>query len=174
MSSINIDFDVTSDLYFLKVFDRSNWGIIANGPSIIEITQPGFKTPTVFTFDKGVVSMYNSVSLDSTCVNCADQELIVLSDGIYDIKVKGSPDTYNKDIKYLKTDELRMNLDRLYINSLNSDSPFKEDFAKKMMEMEFLLKGAEANLRWDNETLCGKLFELVVSKAEALKNCKYC
>ncbi len=174
MSKINIDFDIASDLNFLKIYDRSSWGIIEGSPSIIEITSPGFATPKTMYFDKGQVSMYNSISLNGTCVDCFDEELTPLSDGIYVIKVIGSPDTYNKEIKYLKTDEVRMNMDRLYINSINTDSPFKKDFTEKMLELEHLLKGAEANLRWDKEKECGKVFELVINKAEQLKNCKYC
>lgn len=174
MSAINLDFDITSDLYFLKVFDRSVWGVIENSPAIFEITKPGFSSKIVKYFDKGKVTMFNSMILDGTCVDCADDALTPLSDGIYEFKLIGSPSSYFKELKYLKTDEIRMNMDRLYINGTQSDSPFKRDFAEKMLEIEFYIKGAEANLRWDREKEAGKLFEVAVTLVEQLKNCKYC
>jgi hypothetical protein len=67
-----------------------------------------------------------------------------------------------------------MNMARLYINSTVSNTPFSEDFAKKMLELEFKLKGAEAHLRWDSEKECGRLFEWVVDRVKQLQNCKNC
>jgi hypothetical protein len=174
MSAINIDFEITSDLYWLKITDRSSWGLIKDKPAVIEITRPGFASSVAKYFDKGVVSIYNSLLLEGNCVDCNNQDGVPLSDGIYVIKLKGSPSTYSKELKYLKTDDLRMRVDRLYINGIKSDSPFKIDFAEKLLEIETLIKGAEANLRYDKETEAGKLYELASNKTDQLINCKYC
>lgn len=169
---INIDFDIKSDLYYLKIFDFSDWGLIETRRSIIEITLPGFTTPVTKYFDKHKINIFNSIMLDSTCVDCASEEPQTLADGIYLITVKGSPSTYIKERKYLKSDLLQMEIDKIYIDSMsNSD---KNLIIKKLTEIEFLLKGAEAHLRYDMERECSMLFEQAQKEVRRLTECKDC
>jgi hypothetical protein len=172
MSKIKIDFEVRSDLKWIKVTDMSNWGTIANSPSIIEITRPGFTRFTTKYFDKNKTNIFNSLMLDSNCTDCANDELIVLEDGIWLITVKGSPSTFNKEIKYLKTDSIQMEIDKIYIDSFENKD--KSLVMNKLVEIEFLLKSAESFLRYDMERECRMAFEQAQHLVEDLTKCKSC
>ena len=170
---INIDFDIKSDLYYIKVFDFSVWGLIESKPSIIEITLPGFSTPITKYFDKKKVNIFSSILLESTCTDCDNELPQVLSDGIYVVKIIGSPDKYNKELKYLKTDTIQMELDRIYIDSISGNVDI-DLIRKKLNKIEFLLRGAEAHLRYDMERECSMLFDQAQKLTEDLIECKTC
>lgn len=170
---INIDFEIKSDLYYIKVFDFSVWGLIDSKPAVIEITLPGFTTPKVKYFDKHKVNIFSSILLDSDCVECQNETPSVLQDGIYVVKVKGSPETYNKELKYLKTDSIQMDIDRIYIDGISGNTDY-DLIMEKLSFIEFLLKGAEAHLRYDMERECRMLFEQAQRLTKDLIECKEC
>jgi hypothetical protein len=168
-NKISIDFDIKSDPYYLKVTDFSTWGLIKEKPAIIEITLPGDSTPVTKYFGKKQVNIFNSNILGSNCLDC---ENTTLEDGIYIIKVTGSPSDYNKELKYLKTDLLQANLDKLIIDSFNS--PTKENILNKVTEIEFYLKGAESHLRMDLEREARMMFEQASALLTRALECKTC
>jgi hypothetical protein len=172
-NKIDIDFLVTSTPYFLKVLDLSNWGLIVNEPAIIEITVPGYTGHVTRYFDKGKSNIFNSNLLDTSCQEgCLDVENMSLLDGIYTIKVIGSPSTYNKQYYYLKTDLFDMEVDKIYIDNLNNRNRIY--LVNKLTEIEFIAKAAGAHLRFDDITSAGMLFEKAQDMVEDLKNCSHC
>lgn len=172
-AKLDIDFSVYSDPYYLKIVDLSSWELIENLPSIIEITLPGYENPITKYFDKHKVNIHHSISLGINCTEeCGETEKVTLPDGIYKVKVTGSPSTYSKEIYYLKTDLFNMEIDKVIIEYLNIKN--KEGFTNKLTEVEFLLKGAEAHLRFDDISTAGKLFEQAQQMVEDLKECKSC
>jgi hypothetical protein len=172
-NKIDIDFSVQSNPYYLKVCDLSNWGLIVNDPAIIDITLPGYTDCVTKYFDKGKVNIFNSILLEVNCCDGSpDAENVTLPDGIYTIKVTGSPSTYSKTYKYLKTDLFDMEVDRIYIDNLNSRN--RTDLIKTLTQIEFLVKSAGAHLRWDDIEMAGMLFQQAQDMVEDLKNCKTC
>jgi len=169
---IDIDFTVYSDPYYINVVDSSSWGVIESQPSIIEVTLPGYKTPITHYFDKGKVNIFNSHNLMNDCVDCGETYKNTLPDGIYILRVVGSPSTYHKEIKYLKTDLLDMEVDKIYIHSYNN--PTREDVLTKLTTIEFLLRSAHAFLRYDNEREARIAFEQAESLVSKLRDCKTC
>lgn len=168
-----VDFSVHSDPYWLKVADYSMWNLIVDGPSIIEITLPGDSTFVTKYFDKHKTNGFNSIVLGVNCVEpCEDTDLATLSDGIYKITVKGSPSKYNKTKYYLKTDLVDMEISKIFIDSIKKDDYDKVE--KRLTEIEFLLKGAEHHLRYDNITIAGNMFQKAVDMTEKMKTCRYC
>lgn len=172
MSGINIDFEVRSDLYYLKVLDFSVWGLAENKPAIIEITLPGYSSVVTHYFDKHKTNLFQSINLDQNCVDCANEEVQPLSDGIYFFTVKASPSTFYKERKFLKTDSIQMDIDRIYIDSFTNQS--KDLILDKISEIEFLLKAAEANLRYDLETECMALYNQARKMVDKLNDCSNC
>lgn len=169
MGKINIDFRISSDLYFIKIADYSDWELIANKPSIIEITLPGDSTPVTKYFDKYKTNIFNSNTLGANCLDC---ENVPLQDGIYIIKVIGSPSTFFKEVKYLKTDQLQMEIDKIYIDSFGDAE--RENISNKLTEIEFWLKSAESHLRFDMEREARMMYEQAAKMVDKLKNCKSC
>jgi len=172
MSKIDVDFYVGSNPYHLFMTDISEWGVIADSPSIVEITLPGSDKCIVKYWDKGKVNVANSNTLNLTCPTCTDANKVTLHDGIYKIVVKGSPETYSRTRYYLKTDLLDMEVDKLI---LSYPKYYKDvDFSKKLTEIEALIRGAEANVRFDNLRLAGLAFQAAQEAVERLGNCKGC
>ena len=171
MSKTLIDFDIKSDIYYLNVIDFSNWGLIKDKPSIIEITLPGFKTPVTKYFDKNKNNILNSILLGLDCEACPDGEQRTLEDGIYIITVKGSPESFSKTLKYLKTDLFRMRLNKLYISSDCNCLESDPNVFQKIVEIEFILKGAEAHLAFDMEKESGMLFKQAQTLLDDLLAC---
>lgn len=171
MSKILVDFDIKSDIYYINVIDFSNWGLIKEKPAVIEVTLPGFKNPIVKYFDKQKNNVINSIFLDQNCETCPDDEMQTIDDGIYIITVKGSPEKYKKTLKYLKTDLFRMRLNKLYIDGGCNCVKKDPNVFQKIVEIEFMLKGAEAHLAFDMEKESGMLFKQAQTLLDDLLAC---
>lgn len=175
MAKISIDFSVNSNPYYLGILDMSEWQLIKDEPSIIQITLPGYSSYSTHYFDKCKNNIFNSINLELDCVgDCGEVEKSTLPDGIYKIRVIGSPDTYFKEHYYLKTDMFEMEVDKLYINHLETRNKNREGFINKMKLVEFLLRSAEAHLRFDDINTSGELFDKAQEMVDELKHCKTC
>jgi hypothetical protein len=172
-NKIDIDFFVSSSPYFLKVMDLSVWGLIDSEPSIIEITLPGYESKKTFFFDKCKTNVFNSTTLGINCMDgCDEPDKLTLPDGIYHLKVIGSPSTYNKEDYYLKTDLFDMEVDKIYIDNLNKRD--RTNLINKLAEVEHLMKGAHAHIRFDDVTRASMLFTKAQDMIDDLKNCTNC
>lgn len=152
MSKPIIDFEVlyTADPRQILVADFSDWLFIESKPSIIEITVPGTTTPNTKFFTKGSINNFNSVNLATTCTTCTDNTRNYLPDGIYNIKVIGSPDTFYKEKKHLQTAKTRLEAD-LFLTSFNLVTErIDERKYKVWQQINLLLDYAEASTRRDN------------------------
>lgn len=178
MSKISLDFEVKSDLYYFKIFDFSNWGVIAKSPSIIEILRPGYTNPITKYFDKNKVNLLNSIMLDMNCINCDTDPLLILEDGIWVFTLKGSyandsvSNPYTKEHKFLNTTNIQMEIDKIYIDSFSHNH--REHVIDKLTEIEFFLKSAESHLRYDMERESMMCFEQAQKLVKRLTECKTC
>lgn len=171
---ISIDFNITSSPYWLRVADFSQWGLIESQPSIIEVTLPGYSSFVTRYFDKYKTNAFNSITLEVNCStgSCPDVDLVTLPDGVYTIKVKGSPSTYNNERYYLKTDLFDMEVDKIIITAIDSGKYM--DIEQELVEINMLKAGAESNLRMDRIKEAGLLFAQASKQVDKLKNCKKC
>jgi hypothetical protein len=175
---INIDFQVidTRDPRVLMLADSSEWGQIEGQPAIIEIITPGESEPIVLNWDKKKINIFNSNNLLLTCPtgDCEPADLIDLPDGVYEITLKGSPDTFNKTRKYLKTNLAQLELDKIYI-TLNLNCPETDtNILKTIQKIELLIKAAESNVRHDNMCEAQELFFKAQEMIEDIKGCSLC
>lgn len=174
IEKINIDFQVldTHDPRVLSIADYSEWAQISEKPAIVEIILPGTEEPVVHYFDKQKINIFNSNTLQTGCKgDCLGVELVDLPDGIYEITVKGSPDTFNKTRKYLRTELTRLDLDAIYLN-LNLLCKNKDrDLMNTLIDIDLLLRSAESNVRYDN--ICSAQ-ELLFKAQELIKEAKNC
>ena len=153
-----IDFQVleTFDTRYLSVADYSDWGLAFDRKAIIEITVPGFTEPVTHYFDKKSINRFNSRLLGLNYNVATDLDL---PDGIYTITVKASPDTYQKTRTFLKTTQTKLNLDTILINNISSCSDIDKTIVDEVLEIEMLIKSAEANVRYGNECEAFELFQ---------------
>lgn len=166
----NLDFDIFSDLYWLRVADYSKWGMIEYGTSIIELTIPGYINPITRYFDKYKTNGFNSVNLELNCQgDCEGVDLVALPDGIYAIKVIGSPSKFFKERFYLKTDKIDSDISRIVVDSFTKKCHSKID--PQLTEIEILLRGAKAHLLQGIIKEASYLFDLAQKRVEKLKNC---
>lgn len=167
---INIEFQVTSDLYFIRVTDISLWALIVDKPSIIEIVTPGSSKKIKKFFDKQKTNVFAANSLNTNC----GPDKVSLEDGIYSFKVIGSPSTYSKKHYYLKTDAFDFEKDAIYIQAFDRGKERQLELQNAMTELEMLVKGAQAHLKQGIIDKAGMLFQKAIDGLERLKNCKNC
>jgi hypothetical protein len=152
-SKIKIDFHILPlpDPRILAIVDASIWKHLENKPAIIEITLPGETEPIVHFFEKGKVSIFNSINLLVNCglpCGCDEEQYNNLPDGIYTITVKGSTnEKFTHTVKYLRTTEISLELDKMYLKESIKCGELSSNLRGKIEEIEFLLKAAQANTR---------------------------
>ena len=114
MKKIHIDFQIydSEDPKQIIVLDTSIWSYIEDKPSIIEILTPGEKDAVVYPYTKNGFNILNSINLGLNCSDC-NQNLLDLPDGVYEITIKGSPDSFYKKRCYLRTTIIQSKLDDL-------------------------------------------------------------
>lgn len=169
-NNVNIDFSFYEDydVKTLIVIDTSCWSYISDEPAIIEITKPGSSTPIVNWFAKESVTIFNSISLSGECYDCGDNETYDLPDGMYEVTVKGSPDTFCKTKTYLRTARLRRDMDNLLTKGTGCNKAIEVD---EFMQMEFLLRSSEAHIR-SGKIQCGMdIYRKLRSKVDSKLNC---
>lgn len=174
MNNINLDFEVisTNNPKTLRVADQSEWGILADRPAIIEIVPPGEKEPYVYYLGKNQLNVFNSKTLGINPGREGGFEN--LKDGIYDITIKGSPSSYSFNRKYLKTDTIRLNIDKVWARSTVLCDHEDNDMIDKLKQVEFLLVAAEANMRLGNFDAVGQLYEKAEKIINVINNCDNC
>mgnify|MGYP001046504170 CR=1 FL=1 len=166
----SLDFDILSDLYWLRVIDYSYWGIIEDKPSIIEITIPGYSSVITRYFDKYKSNGFNSVNLELNCQgDCFGVDKVPLPDGVYTLKLIGSPSKFNKERYYLKTDHIQNDIDRIVVDSFNKGTYSEID--ADLTDIEIILRGAEAHLRQGIIKEAGQLYDLARKKIDKLRKC---
>jgi len=171
---ISIDYNITSNPYWIRVSDHSSWGLISQEPSIIEVYKPGYETPVTHYYDKDKTNSFNSVNLRVNCTDgdCPEVDNVTLPDGIYKIIVKGSPSKYNRERQYLKTDLLEMDIDKIIITSIENGRYY--DIEKQLVEIDMYFAGAHSNLRLDRIREASALYESARKAVDKLLNCKNC
>lgn len=178
MNDIRLSFQVleTRDPKVLQVLDESEWGLLEDRKAVIEITTPGMSDPVTLFLGKNQVNTFTSLTLGLNCFNYDDCNVkyLDLPDGIYDIKIIGSPSTYSFSRKYLKTDLIRRRLDRLWIKTDVLCEDKDKDLINKIQEMETLMTVAEANVRLDNIEAAHEIIDRVGELLEMATNCVDC
>lgn len=176
VKNVEIKFQVLNnyDPKNLVVLDTSEWAYIKTKPSIIEIILPGFQEPVVHYFNKGGVNVFNSLNLYVNCFDCEKNEEVELPDGVYNITVKGSPDTFQNTLSYLKTDKTRLDLDKLFLKIDFCNKDVDSELIKRIQKIDLYIKAAEANVRYDNICEAQELFFKAQEDIKKLFNCKTC
>lgn len=159
----------------LYIADNSYWLHLENKKSIIEIQTPGSKAPVVNYFDKKAINNFNSFNLALSCPTCEKKELSELPDGIYNITLKASPSSFNKNRKHLRTTKARLELSK-YLISLNigCEGNINRQAVNQIKEISLLLDSAEINVMFDNIQTANDEYQMAVKKLKKLTNCVGC
>ena len=141
-----LDFNVleTDNLKTLSIVDTSIWGAMEGEPSVIEIRLPGSKNIITHYFTKNAINNFNSLNLELNCIDeCKGIVLNDLPDGIYTIKVKGSPSVYAVEKDYIRLNKIKLELDKKLIQADMKGC----GCTHPLIDVEMLLKSSEANIR---------------------------
>ena len=173
---INVDFQVlkTYDPKTLLIADTSDWKHIEGKTSVIEITMPGARIARQLFFDKGKVNVFNSSILGITPKACSVAELKELPDGIYTIKVKGSPDTFNKERQYLRTERLQLQVDKIYLTLGVDFESDKADLREAVYKIDLMIKAAESSIRLGDVGKASKFFDEAKKLLRDFTECRDC
>lgn len=166
---VDIDFRISSDLYYLNIEDLSCWGVVANKPAIIEITLPGYKKPIKKYFDKKDTS-YDATNLELICGDsCPKMEL---PDGVYHVRITASPGSFYKEMYYLKLDKFKRDFDRLRIQSLLKECT--DCSRSKLYDIEFTINAAKSFMMFTRISEATQAYRQANKELERLLNCKDC
>ena len=173
---INIDFQIlkTYDPKTLLIADSSDWKHIEDKTSLLQITLPGAKTPTQLFFDKGKINIVNSSILGITPKACDVSELRELPDGIYTIKVIGSPDYFNKERLYLRTERLQLEVDKLYLALGIDFDPELKPLRDRLFNIQAMINAAEASIRHGDVSKTSLYFNEAKKLVEDYTDCIDC
>lgn len=166
---VDIDFRISSDLYYLHITDLSCWGIVKDKPAIIEITLPGYTKPIKKYFNK-VDTSYDALNLDMICEDVCPK--IELPDGVYNVKITASPGTFYKEHSYLKLDKFEVNFDKLRIQSLTKDCT--DCSRKELNEIDFMIKASKSFMMFSRVSEATDAYKKANKIMDRLLNCKDC
>ena len=175
MNNIKLQFEIlnTFNPKTLLVADQSEWGILGNRASIIEIKRPGSEDIYTYYLGKNQLNVFNSKTLGINPGKPAD-DMVDLPDGIYDITIKGSPSSYSANRKYLKTDSMRLNIDKVWARAGVLCDDEDDDVIEKIKEIEFVLTVAESSMRLGNFDTVQQLMDKAKHLLDVINDCKYC
>ena len=168
-----LNFEVTPswDKRVLVVTDISDWKHLIDEPSYIEITLPGSKTAVRHSYSKNKVMVFNASTLNYGCSSGCEDELPPLPDGIYKIKIyvcEGTQFSYER--QYLRTVSLEVRLQR-EIMALDIGCMPNSGCLNKIIEAEFMIKGAKADIFFGNITSAQRKYQLAVDIVEHVEHC---
>lgn len=172
-NNIKLDFEVvgTNNPKVLRVVDESEWGILANRPAVIEVKGPDMESAVSYYLGKNQLNIFTSVTLGYTCDK---YEYENLPDGVYEITIKGSPSTYTFTRHYLKTDILRLNIDKVWARTNVLCDYVDDDLIEKIKKVEYIVTVAEANMRLGNIETAEELIEKANKLLYIINNCADC
>ena len=175
MNNINLDFEVIGSYNpkTLRVADQSEWGILADRPAIIEIKRPGSEKVYTYYLGKNQLNVFNSKTLGVN-PGAPANDFVDIPDGIYDITIKGSPSSYSANRKYLKTDSMRLNIDKVWARAGILCEDEDDEIIEKIKEVEFVLTVAESSMRLGNFDTVQQLMDKVQHLIDIINDCKYC
>lgn len=174
-SPVDLGFHVYSDGDPMKliVVDESSWGALRDHPAMVHIKMPGFKDTLNYYLSRNQVNIFNSVTLGLNCVKKGEPLCFMdLPDGIYDITIDCGEFYCNK--KYLKTDKVQLDIDKLYSRACLDCNAMGEDFLRYIEEAEILMRGSEANTRLGNFESAHMLIDRVIKLVDRASKCKLC
>ncbi len=173
LNKVNLRFE------YLPVYDpktmllvcTSDWSFIKDEPAIVEITPPGSSRPIVEYWAKNEVNKFDSASLLLTCEARCYSEMIPIPDGIYHIKIKGSPDTFNYE-SYISFDSnLQLEIDKAY-SSLGLDIEAEDEIrVNSLWNMKMLLEASRSSIREGKIKKTQEYYKEAKRLVEAFKNC---
>lgn len=175
MNNIHLDFEVIGSYNpkTLRVADQSEWGILADRPAIIEIKRPGSEELYTYYFGKNQLNVFNSKTLGVN-PGAPANDFVDIPDGIYDITIKGSPSSYSANRKYLKTDSMRLNIDKVWARAGILCEDEDDEIIEKIKEVEFVLTVAESSMRLGNFDTVQQLMDKAQHLIDVINDCKYC
>lgn len=175
--SVKINFLIASenDPFSIVIRDTSNWGVAQGQPAYLQVTPPGSTKSVSLNFAKESITILNSVNLGLSCYiqGCDDQDYQELYDGIWEICLLSSYQDLNKKRFYLKTDSLRLELDKIYIRAGLDYDPNSE-VIKALRKVEFLITSAEVYIRRGDTVKAKTAFDEAVKLTEQYSKCKDC
>lgn len=178
MKNIHIDFQIydSNDPTKILVLDTSEWSQLKDSPSILEIITPGEVDARVINYSKNSVNVLNSFTLGLDCTLGSKIEYTILPDGVYQLTLKGSPDTFSKKRLYLKTTNIQSKLDELIISQYSDCTSCSEinDDLNKILRYFDLIKVAEAFVREGNLCEAQNILFKIQKFVEKFKTCKKC
>jgi len=161
-----LDFEIikTDDPKKLIISDSSDWTGL--GVAQIEILLPDCLTPEVLTFNKNIINTFYFADLALTVEE--------LPDGMYTINLKDFETTVNLSKDYLRTANLRLEIDKLYLKCFNKYDFISEYFVESISNINLYLEAAYANVRNGDTKRAVSFYLKIRDKVDSFLRCNTC
>jgi len=174
-----IDFIVSTDRNqdpkYLTIFDYSSYGQLQSKLAIFEIYLPGAETPKVFNVLKNQINAINSTNLELSCLDCNGDNYVDLPDGIWCINLKASGgEKYQRKKYYLRAEQFRRELDKIYVRIGIEFNPIDEEFIKWANRVEVYLQVAQSFINDGDLGNGQRFYQDAHAMLEKYKSCKNC
>jgi hypothetical protein len=165
--NVVLDFQVipTYDPQVILVADQSQWSAMYHREALIEVVLPGHDMPKTLYWAKEKVNTFNSFVLGTSCVEDCKPVFTDLPDGVYSFTLKAS-DGSEKQRSYLKTDLIRLKIDRLYMDHALGCGEMDKAKMDNIRRAEFYLAAAAAHMRTGNILKSNDLYCMANKMAE--------
>jgi hypothetical protein len=145
ISRLSFDIIDTHDFKTLGIVDTSwyNPDITVESPTI-EILPPGYANAVSPYFMVKALNVYNSNGVGITRASC-EEELRDLPDGLWKVRYSICPnDKLFIEKFFLRSDKLRCRYNQAFLSLDLKGEPADREKVRKLMEIEFYIKGAIA------------------------------
>lgn len=158
-----LDFEIikTDSITKLTIVDQSDWTGLTGSEA--DILKPESDTPEVVTIDKNLVNTFTMSDLAVTAER--------LPDGIYEITLRDTAGTTTKTIKHLRTANLRLIRDKLFLHNLD-DENLNNLLTKDLAIIDLNIDAAYSYLKEEDMNRTNYFYNRAKERIEILLNCK--
>lgn len=153
------------------VVDDSVWGVIEDEDATLSVQAPGRTNYIDFEFEKYSATVINAIDLGFQSSTIDDNNLMDLPDGVYHVKLTGTPSSYFKEKVVLRTDIVKYNLLRILASTMSNCNDVSNYNQNQFMKVWFLIMAAEAAVLLGDWCKADLLYNQAVKQLENL-NCK--
>lgn len=165
----------TGDPNLICLSDHSQWRVLKDMPSYIEITIPGTRDPIILPFKKKELNWYNSLSLGISCHVDCESNIEPLPDGVYEFCLKGGKDGQRTSHRYyLKKDIIQTELDEAWLTLGLEYEVYNKEVRDRLLYVNGFLDAASSAARQGKIPRAKEFFNLAKKSLEDFKKCKDC
>jgi hypothetical protein len=150
---LNLEVTRVKNCKYLMVVDTSYYPVLPDSGRLT-ITPPGYEKSFSFDFMIRKANIFNSYSFGLTTTSALNE----LADGLYTFRYVTCPTTVDCDFYHMRTCKIRCRLTAMWAKYIVQCE--NEKVMKDLLQVELLIRGAEAHAELCNPDTATELYQL--------------